>query len=780
MRRLRLALMTTACLAPVFLAPAARAATPAPAAAAASAGRIAAIRVRGNQRIDASTILSYILLRPGERFSQRRMNLSLKTLYATGLFSSVSLTREGDTLMVDVQENPVVNQVFFRGNSVLKDDKLSKAISLKPGAVFTRAAAAADTKAILALYGKQGHYSATVTPEIVKLPENRVNVVFRCHDGAETLISRIDFIGNHAYGQTRLREVISSRENAWFRFLSSADEYNPERVKYDEALLSRFYFHHGYADFKVQSATAQLAPDRKSFFLTFVVHEGPRYHIGAVKVQSSVANLPAASLRALVPIEKGDLFDGDAIQTAVKAISKAAQNRGFAFAQVVPDVHEDHATHKVDLTFRVVEGPKVYVNDVVISGNTRTEDEVIRRQVELAPGDAYNQDAVDQSKQNLENLGYFKKQDGVRISTAPTSTQDRVNLDVNVDEQATGQFSLGGGYSTDLGALANIGLSQDNFLGTGVSASISALLAQKGTQFNLGVTNPYFLGRNLIAGFDLFRTDTYNSTAYVFSERSLGGDVRVGFRYNDHVSQAFTYTLSTRDIYNIASTASLYIQSEQGKTTLSQLGTTLTFDYRNNRIDPSSGEILSLSGDFAGLGGSAKYVRLEARGAYYIPLERLLGDKAWVLEFDGHVGKILGIEGYRTTLADRFFLGGDSMLGFQTGGAGPHDTQYGDSIGGNFIWTQDTVLHFPLPVSPDLGVTGFAFADIGSLTGVSPITVNGTTLGVYDNAAPRVSAGLGVAWNTPFGLIDLSYAQPIKKYKYDQIEQFRVSFGTRF
>ncbi|GAN72661.1 outer membrane protein [Acidiphilium multivorum AIU301] len=780
MRRLRLALMTTACLAPVFLAPVAPAATLPHSAAAATGGRIAAIEVRGNQRIDASTILSYILLRPGDRFSQRRMDLSLKTLYATGLFHTVSLTRQGNDLVVDVQENPVVNQVFFRGNSVLTDANLKKVVSLKPGSVFTPAAAAADTRTILDQYAKQGHYSATVTPEIVKLPENRVNVVFRCHDGPETLISRIDFIGNRHYGQTRLREVISSRENAWFRFLSSSDEYNPERVKYDEALLSRFYFHHGYADFKVKSATAQLAPDRKSFFLTFVVDEGPRYHIASVKVESSVTNLSAKSLRALVPIEKGDIFDGDAIQTAVKNISKAAQNRGFAFAQVVPDVHENHANHTIDLTFRVVEGPKVYVNDVVIRGNTRTEDQVIRRQVELAPGDAYNQDAVDQSKQNLENLGYFKKQDGVKIATSPTSTPDRVNLDVDVAEQATGQFSLGGGYSTDLGALANIGLSQNNFLGTGISASISALLAQKGTQFNLGVTNPYFLGRNLIAGFDLFRTDTYNSTAYVFSERSIGGDLRLGFRYNDHVSQAFTYTLSTRDIYNIASSASLYILSEEGKTTLSQLGTTLTFDYRNNRIDPSSGEILALSGDFAGLGGTAKYIRLEARGAYYIPLERYFGDKAWVLEFDGHVGKIFGIEGYRTTLADRFFLGGDSMLGFQTGGAGPHDTQYGDSIGGNFIWTQDTVLHFPLPVSPDLGVSGFAFTDIGSLTGVSPITVNGQTLGVYDNAAPRISAGVGVAWNTPFGLIDLSYAQPIKKYKYDQVEQFRVSFGTRF
>ncbi|SIQ83035.1 Beta-barrel assembly machine subunit BamA [Acidiphilium rubrum] len=788
MRRLRLALMTSACLVPSVLAPATQSAVAATRTAAshaagqtreATGGTIAAVDVSGNQRIDASTIRSYILLQPGDAFSARRMDLSLKTLYATGLFKTVSITRQGNDLMVKVKENPIVNQVFFEGNSVVKDKDMKGAIALKPGSVFTAGGAATATKAILGLYAKRGHYSATVVPEIVKLPENRVNVVFKCHDGTQTLISRINFIGNHEYGQGKLREVISSRQDAWYRFLSDSDQYNSERVKYDESLLSRFYFHHGYADFKIVSATAQLAPNRKSFYLTFVVDEGPRYRIGSVQVVSSLRKLPGKQLRPLVPIEKGDIFDGDALQAADKSISTYVQDRGFAFAQVEPDVKENHKDHTIALTFRVIEGPRVYVDNVSISGNTRTEDSVIRREIELAPGDAYNEQAVKQSKDNLENLGFFKKKD-ISIKPVPTQQPDRVNLDVGIGEQANGQFSLGGGYSTDLGALVNVGLSQSDFLGTGIEASISALLAQKGTQFNLGVTNPYFLGRNLIAGFDLFRTDTANTTSYVFSERSIGGDLRLGFRYNQHVSQAFTYTISTRDIYNIATGASLYILNEAGSSSLSQLGTTLTFDYRDDRLDPTSGGLLSLSGDFAGLGGSAKYVRLQARGAYYIPLARYFGSKAWVLEFDGHVGDLVDILGYKSLIADRFFLGGDSLLGFQTGGAGPHDTLYGDSLGGKFIYTQDTVLHFPLPVSPDLGVSGFAFTDIGSLSGVSPISVNGKTLGLYDNAAPRISAGIGVAWNTPFGLIDLSFAQPIKKYKYDQIEQFRVSFGTRF
>lgn len=777
---MRLAFMASACLLPtVLVPPSSLAATRhAHAAAASQGGQIAAINVTGNQRIDASTVLSYMVVQPGSPFNEHDINLSLKTLYATGLFKTVSITRQGNDLVVHVQENPIVNAVYFQGNSAVTDKDMKAAIALRPNAVFTPAEAADARRAILALYAKKSHYDATVTPEIVKLPENRVNVVFVCHDGPQTLISRINFIGNRHYSQSRLREVISTRQSAWFRFLSSSDEYSPERVQYDEELLRKFYYHNGYADFKVDSATAQLAPNRKSFYLTFVLTEGPRYRISHVTVNSSIRNLSGKSLRPLVPIGKGDLFDGDAIAAAIKAISTKVQDEGFAFAQVEPDVKEDHKNHTVALTFRVIEGPRVYVQRISITGNTRTEDSVIRRQMELAEGDPFNETAVDTSKQNLKDLGYFKNP---VITVVPGSAPDKVILDTKVDEQATGSFSLGGGYSTDLGALVNVGLSQNNFLGTGIDTSISGLLAQRGTQFNLGVTNPYLFGRNLIGGVDLFRTDTYNTTTYVFSERSLGGDVRLGFRYNEHVRQAFTYTLSTRDIYGVIPGASVYITNEEGPTSLSQIGQTLTFDYLDDQLDPTKGTDIALTTNFAGLGGSAKYLQFNVTGKYYIPLERLLGDKQWVLELGAGVGYLYDLFGYNSRIADRFFLGGDTLLGFQTGGVGPHDVEFGDSLGGNFLWTQDTVLHFPLPVSPDLGVSGFAFTDIGALSGgVTPIYQNGVLLPIYDNPAPRVSVGVGVAWNTPFGLINLSFAEPIVKYKYDQVEQFRVSFGTRF
>jgi outer membrane protein insertion porin family len=744
-------------------------------------GTIAAITVSGNQRIEAGTIESYMVVQPGDPFDQDRINESLKTLYATGLFQNVSITRQGNDLNVAVVENPTVDQVFFQGNKVVADKDATDAISLKPRAVFTEAAAEADRRTLLDLYAKKGYYNATVTPSIIKLPDNRVNVVFQCSDGQQTLISRITFIGNAHFGQGTLRDVISTRQYAWFRFLSSSDQYDSDRVEYDEYLLHQFYLHHGYADFAVNSANAELAPDRKSFYLTFDVTEGPRYRVGSLKIVSGIRTLNDAQLRGLVPLSVGGYFDGTALQEGITALSTRAQNLGYAFAQVNPQVTTDPATKLINITLNVIDGPRVYIQRIDISGNTRTEDKVIRRELTLAEGDGYSQTKVDQSQTNLKNLGFFKDE---KLSTEPGSTPQQVILDTKVTEQATGQFSLGGGYSSDLGALVNAGISQNNFLGTGTDASVNALLAQRGTQVNIGVTDPYFLDRNLIAGVDLFRTvtDSYTaaSSAYSYSESSIGGDVRLGYRFNQNVRQSFTYTLSERNLYSVPTGSSIYILSEEGVTTLSQISQTLTFDYVDDDLSPTSGLLVDLTTDFAGAGGTAKYIRLSPDISYYIPLEHIFGSKAWVLKFGATGGDLIPILGYTENIVDRFFLGGDSLRGFADGGVGPHDQLTGDSIGGRVMWTQTTELHYPLPVSPDLGISGFAFVDVGSLYGAKTLTQNGVVQPLYDSAAPRVGAGVGVSWNTPFGLINLSLAEPLVKQRDDQIQQFRVSFGTRF
>lgn len=742
-----------------------------------SGGTIAAINVSGNRRIESGTITSYMVVQPGGPFDPQAINESLKTLYATGLFSNVSIRRDGNDLDVAVVENPIVNQVFFSGNKVMTDKEAQAAIALTPRAVFTPAGAEADRRALLDAYAKRGYYSATVTPNIIRLPDNRVNVVFQCVEGTQSLIGRIVFIGNQHFSQGRLREVISSRQSAWYRFFSSSDEYDSQRVEYDEYLLHQFYLHNGYADFNVISANAELSPDRKSFYLTFDVSEGPRYRVGSLKIVSNIRGLTLKQLSGLVPLAKGDWFDGDSLQEGVTALTSRALNLGYSFAQVNPTVQTHPATKTIDITLNVVDGPHIYIQRVDITGNTRTEDQVIRRELTLAPGDAYNQAKADQSTTNLKNLGYFKSE---KITTSPGSTPQQVIMNPAVTEQATGQFSLGGGYSTDLGALVNAGLSQNNFIGTGVNASISALLAQRGTQLNLGVTNPYFLGRNLIAGFDLFRSDTDSFTAaaqsFSFEESDIGADVRLGYRFNSHVRQSFTYTVSQRDIFDVPTGSSIYITSEEGPNTLSQISQTLTFDYLDDEIAPTRGLNIDLTTDFAGVGGFARYFRFSPDISYYIPLEHVFGNKAWVLRLYATGGYLLPVLGYQDQLEDRFFLGGDNLRGFADGGVGPTDQATGDEIGGNYMWAQSTELHFPLPVSPDLGVSGFAFVDTGSLWGVTEIPGHP----IDDSTAPRVGAGFGISWNTPFGLINLSLAQPIVKQPGDQVQQFRVSFGSRF
>ncbi len=788
----RAALLASVCLLPVLLYPGpcnvARAQPGAAGAQGQTGGAIAAINVTGNERIESATIQSYMVVQPGDPFDPDRINDSLKTLYATGLFKNVTITRDGDNLDVAVVENPTVDQVLFSGNKVVVDKDALAAISLKPRSVFTPAAAEADRRALLDLYAKKGYYDATVVPNIIELPDNRVNVVFQCTDGTQTLVSRITFLGNQHFSQDRLREVVSTRQSAWFRFLSSSDHYDPDRVEYDEYLLHQFYLHKGYADIQIVSANAELSPDRKSFYLTFDLNEGPRYRVSSVTVVSDIRTLSDQNLRGLVPLRKGDWFDGDALQEGITAVSTRAQNLGYAFAQVNPQVQENAADHTLAITLNVIDGPRVYIQRIDVTGNTRTEDKVIRRELTVAEGDGYNQSKIDASTTNLKNLGYFKDQ---KITTSPGSTPQQVVADVAVTEQATGQFSLGGGYSTDLGALVNAGLSQNNFLGTGVDASINALLAQRGTQVNLGVTDPYFLDRNLIAGFDLFRTvtDSYTaaSSSYDYSESNIGADVRLGYRFNSHVRQSFTYSLSTQDVYSVASGASLYITDEQGVSSLSEISQTLTFDYLDDDLSPTSGLEVDLTTDFAGAGGTSKYIRLSPDAAYYIPLEHVFGSKAWVLKFSVGGGDLIPIFGYQDRIIDRFFLGGDTLRGFADGGVGPHNVGNaeiagGESLGGRIMWTQSTELHFPLPVSPDLGISGFAFVDVGSLYGAKELVdpTTGEVDPIYNSSGPRVGAGVGVSWNTPFGLINLSIAQPVVKQKDDQIQQFRVSFGTRF
>ncbi len=746
-------------------------------------GVIAAIRVEGNQRIEEGTVRSYLLVRSGDPFDADRLDRSLKTLYATGLFQDVRLGRAGDTLVVRVVENPIVNRVAFEGNHKLTDDALRPDMQLRPRAVFTPALAETDRQHILDLYAHRGYYDATVEPKIIHLEQNRVDVVFQINDGAATLISKIVVNGNKAFSEDRLTEVINSRESRWWRFLSSSDEYEPERLAFDRELLRRFYLKNGYADIQVTDASAELSPDRKGFFLSFTVNEGERYKVGKISVNSQLRNLSGTDLRPALQLTEGDWYDGDAVGRTSNLIEEAVHNRGYAFVEVRPRVTRNVAQHTVDLAFDVGEGPRVYVERIDIVGNTRTKDKVIRREFRLAEGDPYSAEAIRRSKQRLTDLGYFTSVD---IATNPGSTSDKAVLQANIAEKATGELTFGGGYSTDAGALVDIGLAERNLVGTGVNASINGVLAQKRSSVNASVTDPYFLDRNLVAGADVFLIQTNFLGTEPYDERREGFALRLGYDFNEHLRQVWSYSLVDRDVYNVYTTASPFILNESGTTVLSQVSQVLTLDFRDSRIYPHSGYIVEAGGDFAGLGGDARFLRGNLNAAYYIPLERLLGNPDWGIKLGGSTGYMYLLPGGREEIIDRFFLGGDNLRGFQTGGAGPHDAVTGDPLGGRFIWTTTTELRFPLPVSPDLGLNGRAFVDVGALTeasfrnGGGCGVANGTICEISASANPRLGAGVGISWRTAFGLINVDLAPFVIKQAHDQTQIFRFGFGTRF
>ena len=776
-----------ALLFPLFVTSAAdaqRPATPRPVAArpAGAGPTIQAIKVVGNQRIEEGTVPSYMLVRAGDAFDQDRVDRSLKVLFATGLFQDVRLTRDGDILTVHLVENPIVNRVVFEGNHKLNDDQLKTETQLRARAVFTSGVADADRRHILDLYAKRGYFNASVEPRIIRLDQNRVDVVFQIDDGQVTLVSRITIVGNKAFSQSRLTDVLDSREQRWWRFLSSSDQYDPERLNFDKELLRRFYLKNGYADFEVRDGRAELSPDRTSFFVTYTIAEGERYKIGKVVVNSQLRNLTGADMRETVPIAEGDWYNGDAVGKASDALEDAVRTRGYAFVDVKPRVARNSNTHIVDIAYDIGEGPRVFIERIDINGNQRTMDKVVRRELRVAEGDAYNAEAIRRSRTRLTDLGYFT---GVDVVNAPGSAPDKAALTINIAEKATGELSFGGGYSTDAGALIDIGLAERNVVGTGINASVNGVLAQKRSSVTISVTDPYFLDRNLVAGADVFLIQTNSLGTEVYDERRVGFALRTGYEFTEHLRQIWSYSLVSRTVFNAQSVASPFIANQLGQTVLSQVGQVLTLDYRDSRLYPHRGFIAEAGIDFAGLGGDAKFVRSNASGAYYVPLDRFSGNSDWSIKIAGSAGYLDTIGG-KDLIIDRFFLGGDNLRGFQTGGAGPHDVVSGDPLGGRFIWTQTTELQFPLPVSADLGLTGRAFVDVGALSNANfknfsnCVEANGSACRISQSAAPRIGAGVGISWKTAFGLINIDLAPFTVRQQGDQTQVFRFGFGTKF
>lgn len=730
-----------------------------------SGGTIAEIRIEGTQRVEPETVRTYMKVQPGDPFDPDKIDQSLKSLFATGLFADVTLRREGNALIVRVVENPVINRIAFEGNRKLGDSTLNQEIQLKPRTVYTRTKVQSDVKRILDLYRRNSRFAARVEPKIIPLPQNRVDLVYEIDEGPTTGIRSINFVGNHVFDASRLREVISTKESRWYRFFSTSDNYDPDRLTYDRELLRKFYLSEGYADFRVVSAVAELTPQRDGFLITFTIEEGERYKFGKIDVNNSIKEVPTAELKPLLTVHTGDWYNADQVDKSISALTDALGNRGYAFIEIDPRVKRNPETHTIDTVFDVKEGPRVYVERIDITGNVRTLDKVIRREMMLVEGDAFNTSRLHRSEQRIKNLGYFKKVD---ITTNPGSTPDKTVIGVNVQEQSTGEFSVGVGFSTTDGVLGDISIHESNLLGRGQDLRIGTTIAQRTEQVDLSFTEPYFLERNLAAGFDVFVINQDNQLIGQFDQFTVGTTLRVGYQITEPLRQTLKYTVRKDTINNIATTASRFIQEEAGTRNTSMVGQVLLYDKRDNRLNPTSGYFAQLATDLAGLGGDVRYGRGIFTVGYYYPVA-----PSYVLSLGAETGYIHGIDD-TVRIEDRFFVGGDNLRGFKVGGIGPRDVTTNDALGGNFYYTGTVAMSYPLGLPEELGINGYVFSDLGTLYG------NDEQGDIADSHFLRVSVGTGVSWKSPLGPIRVDIAVPVRRESFDKTQFFRVNFGTRF
>lgn len=738
--------------------------------------RVQQIAVQGNQRIEAATVVSYLGISPGDTVNAARVDEALKALFASGLFADVTIRQEGPILSVTVVENPIINRIAFEGNRKKKTEDLQKEVQLGPRIVFTRAKVQADVQRILDVYRRSGRFAATVVPKIIELPQNRVDLVFEVNEGPTTGVRRINFIGNRHFSDSDLRDEISTRESRWFRFLSSADSYDPDRLTYDRELLRRFYLSRGYADFRIISAVAELSPDGTDFFITFTLVEGERYKFGDIEVETTLKALNAEALRKLVNIKKGRIYDVKQIDDTIENLTFAAGTRGYAFVDIRPQIHRDRDKRIIDVTFRIDEGPRVYVEKIKISGNTRTLDKVIRREVRLAEGDAFNRILIDRSKTRIKGLDFFKK---VEINEEPGSAPDRTVLHVEVEEQPTGELSLGAGFSSVDRFIIDFSMTERNLLGRGQFLRFRISWSNRRKQIDLRFLEPYFLDRNLAAGFDLYRIVTDFENEAGFDTSSLGLTLRSSFPLTEHARLAPHYTIRTDEVrVSVISCFFGFIArsvcESTGKTTSSILGYVYSFDKRDDPVEPTRGFVATFSQDLAGLGGSEYYLRNEAQFDYYVPVEWFGWEKV-VANFTATGGYIVGYGGHKVRLNDRFFKGASSFRGFETAGVGARDTLTNDALGGEVYGIGSAALSFPLGLPEEFGILGSLFTDFGTVG-----KVDDDNLGVRDDLSLRASVGVGVYWDSPFGPVRIDFAIPIMKEDYDQSQAFRFSAGTRF
>jgi len=749
---------------------------------------VGAIRVEGNKRVEPETVRTYLTFNVGDPYDLARVDESLKALFATGLFQDVRIRRDGGTVVVIVVENPIVSRVAFEGNEEVEDDALIAEVQLKPRTVYTRARVQADVQRILDVYRRQGLYAAQVDPKIIKLENNRIDVVFEINEGPTTKVRAINFIGNTAFSDSQLRLVISTTRTTLLSFLKSTNIYDPDRLNLDRELLRQFYMKNGYADARIISATADLDRDGRGFFITFTVDEGPKYRFGDIDIETMLPSLDPRALRGSIATKTGRVYNSQRVEKTAEALTIGASQQGYAFAQVRPRFDRDEINRRINITYVIEEGPRVYIERINIVGNFRTHDDVIRREFSLAEGDAFNRLLVEAARRRLRSLGYFKT---VEIETEPGSAPDRVVVVVRVQEQPTGELSFGAGYSTSEGVIGDISIAERNLMGKGQYVRLGFSGSLERAQVDFSFTEPHFLDRNLAAGFDLFHKEVDFTNVASYRERNTGGNLRMGFPIAFNTQLGLRYRLEREEIYDVANNASLAVKAAEGESIVSSVGFTVAYDTRNLPQSPTSGVFASFSEDLAGVGGDVNYFRSVVDGRGYYPVTPKI-----TLVGRAQAGYISGWGGEDVRMTDLFFKGGETIRGFERAGIGPRDAcedaatgkRIGDCtkdpLGGQAFWATTAELRFPLPFIPDnLGMQGAVFLDAGSLweaSGLALAAVDDEGSFINDTADVRMSSGVSIIWQSPLGPLRADLAQALLKASYERTELFRFGASTAF
>jgi outer membrane protein insertion porin family len=764
------------------------------------------ITVRGNSRVEADAVRAYFATQPGERLDNAKIDDAIRNLYATGLFQDVQVSRGGGGLVVTVVENSLINRVAFEGNRKIKDATLEAEVQSKTRGPFNRSLIQADVQRILELYRRAGRTSATVEPQVISRPNGRVDLVFLINEDRKSKIAEIEFTGNQVYSDSRLRDEMTTTQSNFLSWLKTSDVYDPDRLNADLELVRRFYLRNGYADFRVLSSDVTYDDAANSYRIQVAVEEGPVYRYGAVEVESAVPDIDIADLRAKVKGGTGDIYSADEIEKTVEAMSIELATSGYAFAQVRPRGSRDYQNHTVDVTYSVEEGSRVYVERINIRGNSRTRDYVVRREFDLAEGDAYNQALINRAERRLNRLGFFK---GVRITSEPGTSPDRVIVNVDVEDQPTGEFSVSGGYSTADGFIAEVSVAEKNFLGRGYYVKVGASLGENSEGYEFSFTDPYFLGRRISAGFDAYMKNRDETNYAAYELNTIGGGLRLGLPITDSFTAGVNYQIYQREIDiraglrdgcyrdqdgELAGTCvegiegfddrevSVALKQAEGTTLTSLAGYSLVWNSLDSNLNPKNGIRAEFRQDVAGLGGDSEFLRTTFDGRYY---RELPAEMTGLLRLQA--GHIVGLGDDDLPILDHFFRGADLVRGFKTSGIGARDDLTGDALGGTVYVGGTAEVLFPLwGIPKDFGLRGAVFADAGTLMNYDGCTGTCGFVGsegldvVGDDGDIRSSVGVSLLWQSPLGPLRFDYAWALTKDDADEEQAFRFSGGGRF